>query len=50
MKINTPEQDKIMKGMARALELTNGLLAMVMVYLGITWIVQGIEYIVQLFQ
>lgn len=46
----TPSEEKIIAGIARALELLNGLLAMVMVYLGTTWTVAGIEYIVRLFQ
>lgn len=50
MKMTTPAQDQIMAGIAQSLKLVNGLLSMVMCYLGITWTVQGIEYIVGLFQ
>lgn len=50
MKITETPQDQIMAGIAQSLKLMNGLLSMVMCYLGITWMVQGTEYIVRLFQ
>lgn len=44
-----PETDRFLAAITRTIELLNGLLSIVIVYLAIKFAVDGIEYLFQLF-